>query len=1065
MSRTRLVVTASLAYLASSLALPERAHAQTTGAIRGVVVAEDGGKPLEGVTVLLQGPQGDQGAVTATDGSYEFTALPLGTYAVHFYYADVVVDRPDVAVSVDQRVRINARMPTGVIQTVKIQQKAPVIDVGSSRVGVTFGHELINNVPFTLSLGGMLEKAPGAFSDPVAFYNPPSAGLSFAGTTGAENAYIIDGMNATSIPFGTLGFDIASPFIDEVEISTGGYGAEYGHAMGGVVNVATKSGSNQWKGSAQSYLAPSFLSGAPRRVYNWSTALTAINEPRYATNLAVEVGGPIIKDKLFIWVGYSPELDRSRTVRITSRFVDADNDGQPDGSGGKPTLAELGRQNFGDSITSQQYAVKLTYRLAPEHNLSLGIYGINSRNEYMRDANGDPRAAMSLDTVRRQEVSARWISKFLDRRLQVEANAGIHSEGTINDSPYDDMRTLNQVVWYNAPSLATFDPSVTCADNAMTGFKSCPVSQYKSGGYGIAFDRQALRATGQLKTSLLFHAAGWHQVKVGGDYEFDEYDNTRYFSGPPGGRGQVLINDGYVPVLTFFRLPPGERLSQFQSDDTTGDADPDKDGLTKADLLKDPRYRDAIQAKTKTFNTSAFLQDSYSPLANLTFNLGVRWEAQQLQDFMGGTPVNIHDSFAPRLGVVFDPTNDGRSKIYGHYGRYYESIPMDFNDRAFGGEGTLASIYTDPTTCRTPFDKWQSGNPAMGWKSCAPPPASQQVSLAGENLVVQRKMKGSSSSEIVLGGQYQLISDLTVGAAYIKRWMNRVIEDTVGIVANPGDIPSSVVDQYETEAKAAEAAAGMPGASALTKAHASEARTIADAAATAAKFPKPRRDYDALQLTAAKRFAKNWTVQASYTYSQTRGNYPGLYAADKGQLDPNYTSLYDLADLLMNRDGPLPNDRPHIFRADGYYTQPIGRRGGLTVGLGALARSGRPNNTLGAHPSYGQSETFILPRGSAGRTPTVTRFDLHLGYRHKLTDGTTLDAFIDVFNLFDQRTALLQDQDYTLDPVEPIIGGDKNDLRHLKNVLGQPATKNPNYLSATAYQDPISGRMGLRLTF
>src|SRR5204862_7314642 len=113
---------------------------------------------------------------------------------------------------------------------------------------------------------------------------------------------------------------------------------------------------------------------------------------------------------------------------------------------------------------------------------------------------------------------------------------------------------------------------------------------------------------------------------------------------------------------------------------------------------------------------------------------------------------------------------------------------------------------------------------------------------------------------------------------------------------------------------------------------------------------------------------------------------------------------------------------------------------------------------------YGQSESFILPRGSAGRTPVVTRFDLHLSYRHQLTKGMDLDAFVDIFNLFNQRTALQQDQDYTLDPVDPIIGGDPRDLPHLKTVAGAPATKNPNYLSATAHQAPISGRLGLRLS-
>jgi hypothetical protein len=1050
MSRTRAL---ALASLLSALVLSRPATAQTTGSIVGTVVEKDSGNKLSGVTVMLQGPQGEQGTVTGEDGAYEFTALPLGRYMVRFYYGDVAVEQPEVAVSVDKKVRVNARMPAVAVETIQVVEKAPAVDIGSSRTGVTFDQPLLKNVPQTINVGGMLEKAPGAFIDPSPFYNPPSAGLSFAGTTGAENAYILDGVNATSVTFGTLGFDIASPFIHELEIITGGYGAEYGRAMGGVVNIATKSGSNEWKGSVESMLTPGFLTARPRRIYNWSTALTAVERRQFQLNLGAEVGGPIIKDKLFIWVGYAPEFGRTRYLRFVSRFFDNDNDGHPDGANGVPVLQELSRANYYGHVGTHQYATKLSYRLAPDHNLSLGFYGINGEQEIMRTPNADPRMAMHLDIVRRQDLSLRWVSKFFDRRWQVEGNLGMHSEGTKADSPHQDVKGLNNVTWFNSPSLTMFDPSLqNCPETAT--FKACPVQGYQSGGYGIQFDRQALRLVGQLKSSLLFQALGWHQLKAGADYEANELDNTRGYTGPAGSRAQIY-NYGTFQGVTFFRPQPGERLSGFSGDDM----DP---GLKKSDLRVPPRYQDNIISTTQAFNTSAFLQDSYSPLSNLTFNLGVRWEAQQIQDFQGGSPITIRDSVAPRLGLVYDPTNQGRSKIYGHYGKYYESIPLDLADRAFGGEGSLYSDYHD---CTTPEANWAGGDPARGWRSCPTPSGGNLYPFAGENLVVQKKIKGSSNSEIVIGAEYQIIEDLVIGASYTRRWLGRIIEDVAGVVANPGDVPQSVVDDYEAQAQAAETAA-MAGGGPAAQAAAAEARFIADAMATAQTMPKPRRDYDALSLTATKRLAKSWTVQASYTYSRTRGNYPGLYAADKGQLDPNITSLYDLPELLQNRDGALPNDRPHNLRIDGYYTQNLGQRGAVTAGVGAMARSGRPNNALGVHPLYGQSESFILPRGTSGRTPVVTRFDLHLGYRHQLTSGgMTIDAFVDIFNLFNQRTALQQDQDYTLDPVNPIVGGDASDLPHLKTVMGTPATKNPNYLAATAYQPPIAGRLGLRLSF
>src|SRR6185369_13619968 len=83
-------------------------------------------------------------------------------------------------------------------------------------------------------------------------------------------------------------------------------------------------------------------------------------------------------------------------------------------------------------------------------------------------------------------------------------------------------------------------------------------------------------------------------------------------------------------------------------------------------------------------------------------------------------------------------------------------------------------------------------------------------------------------------------------------------------------------------------------------------------------FDKPRRDYNALQFTLTRRFSKKLYVQGSYTYSRTEGNYPGLISYDNGQIDPNISSQFDLVELTSNHVGPLPQDRPHYIKLDGY---------------------------------------------------------------------------------------------------------------------------------------------------
>jgi hypothetical protein len=228
------------------------------------------------------------------------------------------------------------------------------------------------------------------------------------------------------------------------------------------------------------------------------------------------------------------------------------------------------------------------------------------------------------------------------------------------------------------------------------------------------------------------------------------------------------------------------------------------------------------------------------------------------------------------------------------------------------------------------------------------------------------------------------------------------------------------------------------------------------------------RTYQALQFTANKRFARRWFLAGSYTLSRLRGNYVGLYDADNNQLNPNQSTQYDAPGIMVNRNGPLPNDRPHLIRLDGYYTQPFGHSS-LTAGLGFVGRSGQPLNALGGFQATADNDSYILPRGSMGRTPFVTRFDLHLAYRRSVLGRLSAEVFFDIFNLFNQRTVLTQDQVYTADQVTPISGGSKADLQNLtttdanNNVV--PVTKNPNFLMPTSYQAPISGRLGVRVFF
>ena len=246
-------------------------------------------------------------------------------------------------------------------------------------------------------------------------------------------------------------------------------------------------------------------------------------------------------------------------------------------------------------------------------------------------------------------------------------------------------------------------------------------------------------------------------------------------------------------------------------------------------------------------------------------------------------------------------------------------------------------------------------------------------------------------------------------------------------------------------------------------------------------FERPQRDYTALTLTARHRLTEALYFQASYTYARTRGNYPGTLSYDTLQIDPNNSSQYDLVDLLGNRRGPLPQDRPHFLKLDGYYVFELSRRDQLTVGARFRFSSGAPISALGAHPLYGANEVFLLPRGALGRTEPDHNLSLRVSYARALPRGMTLEVFADVYNVYDRQSTATVDQTYAPQQANnnsrAIAGGSYEDLIWLKAGDGAgretddsglpygPSTGNLNFRNTTARSAPIASQFGLRLLF
>jgi hypothetical protein len=1130
--RGALCLCGSAALLVAS-EMPALAQLQL-GQIQGTVTNKDNGKPLNGVTIVVSGPalQGEQSEVTDSRGYYLITQLPPGdNYVIRFYFNDVVVEQQGIRISQNKTLTISPPIPThkGKRDVLVFRERAPTVDTASANTGVEINQEILRNTAVRgRTYESAMSLAPGSSDVSSRNQTGGDVGVSFSGSTGNENALIIDGLNTTDLAYGLLSTQLNQYFIKEINVITGGYQAEYGRATGGVVSIVTNSGSNEFHGSVFGSWAPYMTT--PQTVARLGEALAARSRQYQQYDFGFELGGPILKDRIWFYVGLAPTHTITRTERIVrtqsssgmlsgSRILATrDPNYRPPGYLSSPDLyagldelalqtTEVGSRNVDEYQRIYNWIAKLQINLNADHNITLGYIGAPEfRNDYNSLRND--LAGQKIDRATQiHDVTAHYLGKVFDRKLQLDVIYGYHYQG-LQELPYAPGSTQYQ---YRASaadpfSLSDFEDVSDCQRrdpqtitvNGMPKtvyFNPCPITAYNKNGYGQYKPQQILqRHAIQASGTLYLKALGTHAVKLGFDFEDNLSDNTRKYTGvdfdpsdPTGAyyNGRLV----YQTDATGNQLRIYRGFGQREAENRFGDfgvpcgtfasrlaSGTDVKSIPITERLYCHNY---FRATTETRNYALYLRDSWNIAATgLVLNVGLRWEAQEIFGVDGSKQIALYDNIAPRIGAAWDPSRTGRAKIYANYGRFYQVVPMDINDRSFSGEGLLVgrSNYVGDCTRQkwTPFDNTKPVPVAV--RSDGSPCSLGDPRLGGGGVFapVAPGLKGQFIDEFVVGGQFDVGKfDIVVGAYYTYRNLGNIIEDlsvdggNTYFIANPGAEPDpAVAKRLEEDAAAAQNRARLSPQDDQLQAEANAAQRRSDVYKAVAMFPKAKRIYHAGTLLVQKRLSNRFSILANYTYSRLIGNYPGPYNPYTNQLDPNISSQFDIIDLTVNRDGPLNNDRPHNIKATGFYVQPVlGGRGSVTASLTFTGISGRPIQTLGQHSAYGPRQTFILPSGTAGRTPFIWQIDAHIGYEHKLTDQVKLSIYGDVINLSNNREVTNVDDEYTFSIVDPIVHGQPQDLKRLRTNDGSQLVLNSNYGQPTAYQAPLFLRFGGRLSF
>ncbi len=949
--------------------------AQTTGEIRGQV-KDSTGAVLPGVSVEVKSPalQGAKTAITGPDGSYRVSLLPPGEYTVTFSLAGFGPVRKNVAVQLDKTVVVEGTLSLSTTAEVTVSGAAPVIDATSSSTGANFTSEFVKTLPVGRGFQAIATKAPGVIQG----FGSDSTNFNVQGSTGAENSFIIDGVDTTEIQYGRQGKAAPSEFIQEVEVKVGGYQAEYGHAQGGVLNAITKSGGNAFHGDAFGYYqgrandadGSNIWVAEDKHLQNKADSLTttrAQTDPIRNTlraDFGADIGGYFWPDRVWFFGAYDRVHEGGKNF-----LNDPVGNGTINGSAG-PGTGKLTGATTARILNQDLYAGKVTFRLTEGLSLVGSVFGDPSSlgpNLGTPNPGSDPGTYQGTQDQGGLDYTGR-LSGVVGSSFLFELQGAKHKEKTIQ-TPANDVDRL----------FLTITPS----------------GQPSTGGLGFhrtqEFWRNYFRGSVSYYASLL----GSHEFKGGGDYAQVNSDSKRVYTGPPGNKETVFI---YKFVEgTFYQ-------HEYNSN-----------GLRNPD--GSPIEVDIAPGGTlsRSNNTGVFFQDKWQILPTLTLNLGLRWEDQKVKDINNATQIHINDEWMPRVGFAWDFIGNGRSRLYGNYARFYETMPSDINIRAYGLEITTAVYNKDPNS--------DVGDPSVCGPLYTPiggTPNSSRLCVAGRHNSIktggsfgeptQPGIQGQYSDNISFGVQYEPLQDLSLGVEATYRSLGRVIEDG-GALNSAGDLEYFIFN---------------PGSTFISP-------VTGELVGLDYVDVAPRRFYRALQFTAQKRFSNQLQFIASYVYSKLEGNYDGVFQTSTTQLDPNINSAYDYRVFLDNARGYLSNDRRHTVKLDGSYVTPFR----LTLGLSAFYFTGTPLNKYGYYNDYRNYELYLVQRGSVGRTPDIYDADLHLGYSIPMGPAE-LGLGVDVFNVLNQQRVLAQDQRFD---------------------LSEGGAENPNYLRPISF----TGRRQLRV--
>jgi hypothetical protein len=1051
--------------LALSVFCLQPAFGQDQGAARGNlggVVVDSSGAVVEGAKVTITGPIGTDTRNTGDQGEFLFSTLVPGSYTVKVEkdgFSAATVSNIQVLVNSTASIRVPIQ-PGAVTQTIEVVASVLTVDSSSAAVNANLADTLYENIPLSRGVASIFYLSPGVASG----LGTGKANPSISGASGLENLYVADGvsvndnafggMGVFSRTYGPLGTGINLSFVKEVQVKTAGFEPQYGHSTGGIVQVVTKSGSNEFHGVIGGYFEAPGMSATYRNDDDFHPVNLVgreLHQGSYEGDF--ELGGHLIKNHLFFFGTFNPTWNDEQVAPALGSGLFTSSGGLVD-----------------RRTTIWDYAGKLTFK-------------VNDRNTVESSVTGDPGhtniAPFITLNIDNTSANSKW-------------NLGTRSWAVRYNGVFATDLLLNAAFSWNWNQFTETpgQPNIyQITDTTQTAGLPGQRGSFRAQGIGLfePYDSQSKGV--EVDGSKGYQFAGRHTFSLGYNYQRPAYDDDTERSGPRFAIPTANATGG--SYLTSSQSKAGNQMDNATFSLLV--AGPTLN-CTLCPLMNVPGYSSPqpvyLQLTRGTFSNpvtvssgryhAAFANDSWQMGTHVTLNLGLRWEEQRIT---GNTFTNVlNDQWSPRVSLIVDPKGDRRSKVYASFGRYAYVLPLDIAVRSLSSEQDLRNLYFAPASSGG-FVTLNS----LGTATVVPDAAhllnkatggiAKNASFSSQATPLLPSTRMEYNDEFVIGGEHQFRGGVVASARYIDRRLKRIIEDfgVVSIEANDaglgqfygiGNITSATdfgVNPNEVifgQGTAVTAATPLPAACVDKLGHKTpyvalnEANTFGTIIGSACfpsvnmnpwtdatgkllpgalfggeigadgksdGFANPVRNYQALEFEVNKGLSQNWQLVGNLRVARLVGNFEGAYRNDNNQSDPGISSLFDFTPgemgllAFQQAVGPLNSDRKYILNVYSTYILDRSILKGLVLGSGVRVQSGVPLTTLEGEEPYSDSgEVPIFGRGDLGRAPVTGTVDAHVEYPIRFTERMHLKLGIDLFNIANSRRELLINQNVDL---------------------------------------------------